>query len=544
VWRRLKIVAVWIGIAAGLSLPAARAQLTEIDFIKGIDGQGDLNGFFGWSVDIDGSLAAIGATSEDGRVDNTGVVYIFERQGASWIEQARLDPAFGDPGDNFGVSIDLSGDTLVVGADFEDGQSTVANGDDNSASGSGAVYVFVRGPDGSWSQQAYLKASNAEGGAVNGLLGDHFGFRVAIDGDTIAVGAEDEDGGVGNVGADGSDNSAMNSGAVYIFTRDEGGTWSQQAYIKSPYPDEGDSFGFSVALDGDTLLIGSMAEDGGHAVDASDNSVTDSGAVFAYQRNGTSWELSQYIKAPVMDESDRFGWSIAVEGDTAVISSIREDGGGGIDGNLSDNSVTDSGALYVYGYVDGEWVYQSYLKPHNPAAISAFGYDIDLEGDLIFVGAPRDNRITGGDDYIGGAYIFQRDAGVWEETDALIPSTPQVRAHYGFSVAVSDGTYIVSSPRDGVSGAPTGSVYIYGTPVEAISEIGSISLLPDDTSLHISMPVAIGRDIGIEYSPDLSLGSWVELGNAFEVDGIATFIDRDYFRLERRSGFYRAFLRP
>src|SRR6478735_4147698 len=171
----------------------------------------------------------------------------------------------------------LSGDTLAVGAQFEASNATGVNGDqtDNSAPNSGAVYVFTRA-NGVWTQQAYLKASNTE-------AGDQFGVIMALSGDTLAVGAQFEDSSATGVNAHNeSDNSAKDSGAVYVFTR-TAGVWTQQAYLKASNTGEGDQFGVNVALVGDTLAVGAYAEASeatGVNHDGSNNNAPGSGAVY------------------------------------------------------------------------------------------------------------------------------------------------------------------------------------------------------------------------------------------------------------------------
>jgi len=156
-------------------------------------------------------------------------------------------------GDRFGDGVAISGDTLVVGALYEDSKATGIDGNhaDNSAKDSGAAYVFVRGGT-VWSQQAYLKASNT--GSF-----DHFGWSVAIDSDTVIVGAVGESSKATGVDGDQGDDSAAASGAAYVFVR-KGTVWSQQAYLKASNTGAQDWFGRSVAIDGDTVVVGANLE--------------------------------------------------------------------------------------------------------------------------------------------------------------------------------------------------------------------------------------------------------------------------------------------
>ena len=323
-------------------------------------GAGD---WFGWSVALadGGNTLVVGAIGEDSAdsgnegnnsAQNSGAVYVFTRTGSDWGQQAYVKASNPDAGDLFGRSLALSldGDTLAVGADGEASNATGIDGDqaDNSAPGSGAVYVFTRtGSD--WGQQAYVKASNPD-------ADDLFGHRLALssDGDILAVGAVGEDSGAAGIDGNQGDNSASNSGAVYVFTRDSG-TWSQQAYIKASNPGAGDLFGYSLGLDaaGDTLAVGAREESSGATGiegDQLDDSAPGSGAVYLFARNLDTWSQQAYLKAANSGADDRFGSSIALSGDGNILAvgAPGEDGSATGIGGASDESATDSGAVYLY----------------------------------------------------------------------------------------------------------------------------------------------------------------------------------------------------
>ena len=196
---------------------------------------------------------------------------MFTRDAAGvWSQQAYIKASNTDGVDGF-TFVALSGDTLAVGAKFEDSAATGIDGDqsDDSAFNAGAVYVFTRDAARVWSQQAYIKASNNE-------AGDQFGGRVALSGDRLAVSTATEDSAATGIDGNQSDNSANRAGAAYVFTRDAAGVWSQQAYIKASNTDAEDRFGgFGVALSGDTLAVGAFGEASaatGIEGDQSDNS--------------------------------------------------------------------------------------------------------------------------------------------------------------------------------------------------------------------------------------------------------------------------------
>ncbi|QOJ04896.1 MAG: FG-GAP repeat protein [Planctomycetia bacterium] len=199
-------------------------------------------------------------------------------------QQAYLKASNTGANDQFGQSVAVSGDTVVVGAYREDSSATGVNGNqaDNSAADSGAAYVFVRS-GGVWSQQAYLKASNT--GAD-----DRFGNSVSVSGGTVVVGAYQEDSSATGVNGNGADNSASNSGAAYVFVRSSG-VWSQQAYLKASNTGATDQFGYSVAVSGDNVVVGAPGEDSsatGVNGNGANNSAADSGAAYVFTGAGPS----------------------------------------------------------------------------------------------------------------------------------------------------------------------------------------------------------------------------------------------------------------
>ena len=281
-----------------------------------------------------------------------GVRLLVQEQGARYpitvdpiAQQAYLKASNTDTDDLIGTSVAVSGDTVVVGAPGESSNATGVNGDqtNNSALNSGAAYVFVRNGT-TWTQQAYLKASNTDNS-------DSFGASVAVSGDTVAVGAENEDSNATGINGDQTNNNAANAGAVYVFVRN-GTSWTQQAYLKASNTDPDDSFGFSVAVSSDTVVIGAVFESSnatGVNGDQADNSAGMAGAAYVFGRNGTTWTQQAYLKASNTDPSDVFGASVAISGDTVVVGAENEDSNAtGINGDQIDNSAASAGAVYVF----------------------------------------------------------------------------------------------------------------------------------------------------------------------------------------------------
>ncbi len=241
-------------------------------------------------------------------------------------------------------SVAISGETVVVGAALEDSNATGVNGNqaNNSAADSGAAYVFTR-TGGVWSQQAYLKASNTGGD-------DEFGRIVAVDGDTVVVGAYREDSNATGVNGDQANNSAIQAGAAYVFTR-TGGVWSQQAYLKASNTDGGDRFGWAVAVSGDTVVVGANFEDSnatGVNGDQTNNSTSFWGGLCLYP-HGRGLEPASVPQSVQHRGNDEFGSAVAVDGDTIVVGVPREDSNAtGVNGNQANNSASSSGAAYMF----------------------------------------------------------------------------------------------------------------------------------------------------------------------------------------------------
>ncbi|MBI3852492.1 MAG: FG-GAP repeat protein [Verrucomicrobia bacterium] len=354
-------------------------------------------------------------------------------------------------GDEFGSSVAVSGDTVVIGAVYEDSSATGVDGDgsDNSAPKSGAAYVFVRNGT-TWTQQAYLKASNTD-------ADDGFGNSVAVSGDTVVVGAYQEDSNATGVNGNQSDNSAPYSGAAYVFVR-SGTNWSQQAYLKASNTGQYDGFGNSVAMSGDTVVVGASWEKSnatGVNGNQSDNSASGAGAAYVFVRSGTNWTQQAYLKASNTDGGDHFGGSVAVSGDTVVVSAAGEASAAtGVNGNQSDNSAASSGAAYVFVRNGTTWTQQAYLKASNTDAGDYFGQSVALSGDTVVVGAPVEssnatgvngNQSNNSAASSGAAYVFVRNGTTWTQQAYLKAANTGADDLFGDQVAISGDTVVVGA---------------------------------------------------------------------------------------------------
>jgi hypothetical protein len=316
-------------------------------------------------VAVSGDTAVIGATDDDDLGTNSGAAYVFMRSGTSWTQQAKLLADDGGSGDDFSYSVAVSGDTAVIGTP----------GDNDLGSESGAAYVFVRSGT-SWTQQAKLLADD-------GMQNDWLGVSVAVSGDTAVI------------SANGVDDLGTGAGAAYVFVR-SGTSWTQQAKLLADDGASFDTFGYSVAVSGDTAVIGAYGRD-----DLGDRS----GAAYVFVRSGTSWTQQAKLLADDGAASDYFGWKVAVSGDTAVIGADWDDDLG-----------TNSGGAYVFVRSGTSWTQQTKLLADDGASFDRFGYSVAVSGNRAVIGAPEDDDLG---DRSGSAYVLSVENNLYADLEAL-----------------------------------------------------------------------------------------------------------------------------
>ena len=277
-------------------------------------------------------------------------MYVFDLIEGSWLENAYIKASNTQSDELFGADVSISddGNTIAVGTRFEDSNASVINGDDssNSASNSGAVYVFALNEE-LWVQQAYIKASNSQ-------ASDAFGGAIDIsaDGNRLVVGARAEDSGNLNE----SDNSRGNSGAAYVFVRDDVNNWSQRAYLKASTIQGGDQFGraVSISANGNMIAVGANDEDSAGAFlseDESNNGRDNSGAVYVFELEGDIWVQTSFIKASNPDGGDQFGRALSLNSDgstLAVGTDLDDNSATGINGDQTTKGANNSGVVYLY----------------------------------------------------------------------------------------------------------------------------------------------------------------------------------------------------
>jgi hypothetical protein len=500
---------------------------------------------FGEAVAVSGDTVVVGSPREDSGstgvngpegnhgVGDSGAAYVLVRSGGAWSQQAYLKASNTTAEDSFGEAVAISGDTIVVGAPEEDSDATGVNGDQSNddAHLAGAAYVFVR--DGTtWSQQAYLKASNTE-------LLEAFGRAVAISGDTIVVGAPEEDSDATGVDGDQASNAATLAGAAYVFRR-SGTTWTQEAYLKASNTGDRDLFGFAVAIDGDTIVVGAQLEDSaatGVGGDGTDDSADSAGAAYVFTRSGTTWSQQAYLKASNTGAGDVFGEAVAVCGDTVVVGANLEDSAAtSIDGDGSDDGAQSAGAAYVFRRDAGVWSQVAYLKAWNAAPSVRFGGSVAVSGNAVLVGASEEHspaRGLNGSQVLpyafrsGAGYLFVESGSGWVHDTWLKASNADAGDAFGTAVGVSGDTLIVGAPGEssdasGVDGdqhdnslVTCGAAYVFTRTHEAV-RVGTppnpAALLPGATG---------GPTAGLTWEPRIDHSTFLPAA-AFDFLGLST----------------------
>ena len=363
----------------------------------------------GRSVAISGNTAVLGAPFADpGTTTDAGAAHVFVRSGTTWSQQATLVASDATDDDNFGTSVAIYGDTIVVGAEFEDALGVQ----------SGSAYVFTRSGT-TWTEQAKLLADDGEGF-------DQFGSAVAISDDTIVVGAQ-------------SDNHPgfSDSGSAYIFVG-SGSTWTEQAKLVPSDAAGSNQIGDSVDIDGDTVVIGAPVHTHG---------VSQSGSVYVFVRSGTTWTEQAELLASAPVSLDRLGNAVGISGDTVVVGAELADNTGG----------AGAGSAYVYFRTGTTWSEQAVLIASDAGGGDAFGSGVAVNGDTVLVGAKReDDPISS-----GSLYVYVREGTIWTEQQKVKASDTDSLDEFGRSVALSGNTVLVGANLDDDLGSSSGSAYIF-----------------------------------------------------------------------------------
>ena len=401
---------------------------------------------FGTSVAVSGGTAVVGAGLDDaGGMQDSGSAYVFRYDGATWVEEQKLTASDAAVLDRFGSAVAISGGLLVVGAPFD----TV--GPNAQA---GTAYSF-RYDGTTWSEEEHFVAD--DGAAV-----DVFGGSVALEGDTVIAGAGRHDHGI------------IQSGAAYLYKIDKG----VPSELLASDSASGHHFGESVAIAGDAAIVGAPDANSGF------------GAAYVLRYDGTAWIEEQILTASDVVSGSQFGVSVAIDGDTAVVGGgggnpagsayvFRYDGtawieeqiltaADGVAGNnfgldvavsggavlVGGNPLTGPGAwfgaAYVFRYDGSAWIQETRLLPADlPASGLSFGNSVSIDGDVAVVSNVRDS--TNGSNS-GAAYVFRYDGTSWVEETKLLASDGAANDLFGFA-AVSGDTILAGGQNSGVGGA-------------------------------------------------------------------------------------------
>ncbi len=369
---------------------------------------GSHDNLLGSAVSVSGDYAFVGAKSDDDNGASTGSVFVYHNTGTEWEQIHRFLASDANAGDNFGVSVSVSGDYAIVGA----------SGDDDKGSGSGSAYIF-KNTSGVWAQYAKLTAGD-------GAADDNFGFSVSIDGDYAIIGAY------------GDDDVALNSGSVYVF-KNNAGVWSQYSKHTGSTQAASDYFGYSVAVSGDYFVAGAYNDD---------NFGSNSGSAFIFKNTAGVWAQDAFITASDAAASDYFGKSTAVSGNYVVIGAAGNDDNG-----------SSSGSAYVFWNNAGVWSQLSKLNASDAAAGDYFGSSVSVSGSNVFIGAHLDDNL----DYsVGAAYLYSINAGVVSQTNKFIPSDKLTYGAFAQAVCIDGNIAIAGAPGNSTNGINSGAAFVFG----------------------------------------------------------------------------------
>ncbi len=402
-------VTVTPGFAVGGGLPFVPVFQAELSADDG--GVADL---LGWSVAMDDGIVVAGAPGHDpGGVIDAGSVVVFRSSGLAWAEEARLvSPDVADS-DEFGFSVAIDGDTLAVGARYA--------GQAGGWPGPGAAYVFERRA-GAWVATAKLVPPI-------GAIDDMFGFAVALDGDVLAVGA---------IGAEFA--AERDAGAVFVYRRADG-AWAPEATLRPQAPLEDALFGRALAIEGDRLVVGAPRQDVGPRADA--------GAVYVFERDAAGWRNSAVLSSSDAENGDAFGITVGLSGDTIATGAALKTVGGH----------EWAGAAYVFDRGALGWTEAARLASPVPTDIALFGFAIALAGNDLIVGAPAFPVVADVGLAVGEVDAFARVASAWTGGLRLVPPASSYGGLFGWCVAMRPGEAVVGAiGRD--DGA--GSAVVFG----------------------------------------------------------------------------------
>ncbi len=436
---------------------------------------------FGYSVSISGDYAIVGARWEFeglfGResLGRAGSAYIFKNIGGKWAQIQKIVSPDREEQDWFGYSVSISNDYAIVGAYRED--ENISNLD--SLANAGSVYIF-KNNDSLWVFAQKIVASDRG-------KEDHFGISVSISDDYLIVGAEQES-------EDASGENTLNrSGSAYIF-KNIGGRWSQVQKIVASDRGDIDLFGISVSISGYYVIVGARREDedlsGG-------NTITDAGSAYIFKNSGGIWSQVQKIVASDRGNDDRFGYSVSISGDYAIVGAFFED-----EDESGGNTLAGSGSAYIFKNNDSSWSQVQKIVASDRGSNDWFGYSVSISGDYAIVGAQNTYNL----DLLvnaGSAYILKNIDGTWSELKKIIVPSRERGDQFGNSVAISGDNALVGAyhedhdPFGGHTINNSGSVYFLGNVATSVKDKNT---LPNNYLLNQNYPNPFNPSTTIRYS--------------------------------------------
>ncbi len=394
---------------AFLFAPQASTQIVQLEDEKLVAGDDDPGDRFGTSVDSRGSMAVFGAP----RADGTGAAYIFADVSGVWTEISKLVALDAGADDEFGIAVSIDdvgssrGPVAVIGA----------KRDDDAAFDAGAVYVFRR-TLGVWAEEQKIVAGD-------GAQLDQFGASVAVAGDTLIVGAPNDD-------DDGS-----GSGSVYVY-RDNGASWTLEQKLTSNDASGGDNFGLSISLGEGVCVIGSPGDD---AI------FIDAGSAYVFRRALSFWTQEDKVTPSDPGLGDLFGRAVAISNDLVLVGASHDDDLG-----------PQTGSAYAFRNTAGTWNQEHKYVSSDLASGDNFGFSVAVCGELAVIGSVGHDDAGNGS---GSAYAFVRDTGVWGEVAKLNASDAATADEFGGDVSVSGELVMVAARLDDDGGGESGAVYRY-----------------------------------------------------------------------------------
>lgn len=400
--RNLELLSALVVLSGTVMSAAAQSVVNEDAKVTASDGAQSDN--YGSAVAIDGDVMVVGAYGDDDLGSASGSAYVYRFNGSAWSLEQKLLASDGSANDQFGFSVSIQGDAIAIGAPGNDG--------------AGAAYVF-RYDGSSWAEQAELFASD---GAVGD--GDQYGYSVAIDADAVVVGAYLDD------------QAALNAGAAFVYQWD-GSAWNEQAKLVASNATSGNGFGQTVSVSGSRAIVGApfRSQQG-----------TSSGAAYVFANDGSTWTQETILVGADTAANDRFGWSVSISGDAALVGAEFDDDAG-----------SNSGSAYVFRYDGVAWAQQQKLTASDGVGNDLFGISVSISGDVAAVGA---RNAAGAASGTGAAYVYRFDGVQWYEDLKLLASDGAGFDSFGNAVAVS-GNAVVGAPADDDTGLQSGSVYFY-----------------------------------------------------------------------------------